>query len=293
VNPGTDKPKIDVVDPILPSAGALFLTETMHPVQPWASGVPSVVPNVAAAQAQALLGSPYTEAAINQSWTDGTYGGPNYGLAERSGKGGLATIFTGRDSTTIEVSKGLWSSVPSIFNTYLLGASADGHGIYVSMWSKTTRVGPSSGQANWHFSYGQAVSVTGKFQWAGGAGDTVRTSGGSNFNLLGSIDTASGSALGNRRRSIATSRNAGVTFSGGGQGYFFNFGTHGTANSYLNAKSRAGANIFYRTYMEDLAVSGRTYAEVDAIDAAMFAQAFGVGGRYYNDNTYTDPATIP
>ena len=48
----------------------------------------------------------------------------------------------------------------------------------------------------------------------------------------------------------------------------------------------------YRMYIEDLTVSGRTYAQVDAIDYAQFTKdVLTVGGRYYGD-TYTDPTTL-
>lgn len=48
-----------------------------------------------------------------------------------------------------------------------------------------------------------------------------------------------------------------------------------------------------RAYVEDLTVSGRTYAEVDAIDHALYTkEVLTPGSRYYGD-TFTDPATIP
>jgi len=49
--------------------------------------------------------------------------------------------------------------------------------------------------------------------------------------------------------------------------------------------------VLYRTYIEDLTVSGRTYAEVEAIDFDLYTKAFDVGGRFYGD-TFSDPATI-
>ncbi|MER2974725.1 hypothetical protein ABS815_15285, partial [Klebsiella pneumoniae] len=43
--------------------------------------------------------------------------------------------------------------------------------------------------------------------------------------------------------------------------------------------------IFYRFYMEDLTVSGRSYATVDALDQALFDEAFNSStGRYRNDH---------
>ncbi|MCM3216098.1 hypothetical protein M3612_16490 [Niallia taxi] len=48
--------------------------------------------------------------------------------------------------------------------------------------------------------------------------------------------------------------------------------------------------IFYRFYMEDLTVSGRTFAEAQSIDQQLFNAAFVVGGKFADD-TYTDPLT--
>jgi len=41
-----------------------------------------------------------------------------------------------------------------------------------------------------------------------------------------------------------------------------------------------------------MTVSGRTYAEVEAIDYALYQAAFGPGGKFADD-TYTNPSTIP
>ena len=55
---------------------------------------------------------------------------------------------------------------------------------------------------------------------------------------------------------------------------------------------KSNSMILYRIYIEDLDVSGRTYAEVDAIDKEMYDAAFWVGGKYEND-TYTSVTTLP
>ncbi|WP_229994354.1 hypothetical protein [Arthrobacter sp. Bi26] len=53
------------------------------------------------------------------------------------------------------------------------------------------------------------------------------------------------------------------------------------------------SEIHYRTYLEDLTISGRTYGQVDALDSAQFTkEVLTSGGRYYGD-TYTAPSTIP
>jgi hypothetical protein len=50
---------------------------------------------------------------------------------------------------------------------------------------------------------------------------------------------------------------------------------------------------FYRAYIEDLTLSGRTWAEVNAIDYALYQAAFGTDGRFEGDTTFTAPSTIP
>lgn len=70
--------------------------------------------------------------------------------------------------------------------------------------------------------------------------------------------------------------------------YGATFAPSSGANPYVNP----GAFLFYRAYIEDLTVSGRSYAAVDALDYAEYTkQVTTAGGRYYAD-TYTDPATI-
>ena len=64
---------------------------------------------------------------------------------------------------------------------------------------------------------------------------------------------------------------------------------NGTWGPYGTNKSASA--IFYRVYLEDLTVSGRTFAQVTAKDNAAYALAFGSGGRYAGD-TYTAPGTL-
>lgn len=55
--------------------------------------------------------------------------------------------------------------------------------------------------------------------------------------------------------------------------------------------NQAPSWILYRAYLEDLTESGRTYAEVDAIDTAEYVKAFNPDGRYHDD-LWTPPATL-
>jgi hypothetical protein len=55
--------------------------------------------------------------------------------------------------------------------------------------------------------------------------------------------------------------------------------------------NKMGSWIFYRLYMEDLTASGRTWAQVDAVDKALYDSARGPGGRY-NSDTFTAPGSF-
>ena len=49
--------------------------------------------------------------------------------------------------------------------------------------------------------------------------------------------------------------------------------------------------VLYRIFLEDLTLSGRTFAAVKALDDAAYTTAFGSGGRY-NGDRYTAPGTL-
>lgn len=58
------------------------------------------------------------------------------------------------------------------------------------------------------------------------------------------------------------------------------------------SQGKLPSQIFYRAYVEDLTVSGRTYAEAYVIDSALYTkEVLTAGGRYYGD-TFTDPDTV-
>lgn len=72
--------------------------------------------------------------------------------------------------------------------------------------------------------------------------------------------------------------------------FFLGSGIFGPWSTEL-ALNESPSFALYRIYIEDLKLSGRTFAEVKAIDDAEFEKAFNVGGRFYGD-TWSDPATI-
>jgi len=51
--------------------------------------------------------------------------------------------------------------------------------------------------------------------------------------------------------------------------------------------------VLYRLYIEDLTVSGRSYADVDALDLLGYQQqVLSPEGRYSADTILTNPATV-
>jgi hypothetical protein len=56
--------------------------------------------------------------------------------------------------------------------------------------------------------------------------------------------------------------------------------------------NKAAAAIFYRSYIEDLTVSGRSYAQVDALDYAYFTKCFSAGGKFYGDTASPTPGSF-
>lgn len=72
--------------------------------------------------------------------------------------------------------------------------------------------------------------------------------------------------------------------------FFIGSGIYGPWSTELSL-NESPSYALYRIYVEDLKLSGRTFAEVKAIDDAEFEKAFAVGGRFYGD-TWSDPVSV-
>jgi len=113
-----------------------------------------------------------------------------------------------------------------------------------------------------------------------GAGNAGKASGLSN--VIGGAN-----AVANRYSSMRASAGAGDTIAIAGGSIIF--GNNGSSSALTN---QCPSDIFYRGYCEDLTVSGRSYADVDALDKALWDAAFAAGGRFAGD-TFTAPSTFP
>lgn len=267
-----------VLDPIL-SDGSLFLID----VKNWDAGVPSNgarLPNIARIQA-GLLGIDDSAATFAQVG-DLVSGG--YGAIERTAKQGLHVMV--RQSADVPANNGFNINLPPGIVSYMLGN--DDHEFYFSQWRKLTRVAKttSPGGAKTFAAMMNASSTANAFfLMSHSSTQEVPNS----ANLTGKrVSGAGQNVLGNTIHNLAgppTGVNDG-TYMAAAQ-----FGAVAPQNTYSVIVAALPSWVFYRCYLEDLTVSGRTYAEVDALDYALWQSAFAPGGRFDGD-THSNPATV-
>lgn len=290
VNPGTDRPFVNVLDP-LESAGSLWLVEPMNPAQQWAAGVPSnngAIPNVLANKGAALTGST-AGLTLTTAGLSGTQG-----KLERSGKGGLHAIYSNTNATNIGTPNTAYARIrpDQAIKDYLFANL--NHEMFFSMWVYATRLAPDGKQFNVIGQISRTTSATGNFK--AHIGQSVSNLTGTSGSRLSSMTNAGGRTPGPRIQNVARPTFIGTPPTNATSDMdvdAFSVGNGGTINSYLTSKQGVGSHILYRSYLEDLTVSGRSYATVDALDMAEYTkQVLTPGGRYYGD-TFTDPTTIP
>lgn len=277
---GPDVGLLPIAPPIDPigAAGSLLLLDPTHPANPWAAGVPahdSFVPNLFRDRLSTLAG---TAAGLDAKvYNAGLTAGA--GLVERSGKGGLHGIISPTNGTAAGVGLNLFD--PDALWNYIKANPT--HAYYVSLWQRTTRAATAAGNV------GQMIHA-------------------SNSKFIGAVLSAATfpnvrqgarsyeAGVGPKHYNVGAVPDDGIATDGAtvpAQRSAFMVGNMASPNATTGRRGLAGSHIFYRAYIEDLTVSGRTYAAVDAIDRALYlAEVVNAGGRYYND-THTDVATLP
>lgn len=277
----------------LETVGSLALLELAHSSNPF-SGVPQagdIIPNIlwnqlsAARVAGGLAASTATTSAFKRTTANGSTASGNdvsgKTKSERTTKGGLHAIIsqtacTNSSDQVIVISGG--ADLASYIDAF------PSHKYYVSIWDRLTRAALSSEPAESQISL--SPSSTASYLYAMRSATIL--GGGEGTSQVPSNPAT----LGNRFRAAGITAATGTgtavcyPFAVGATGPYYSTGV----NSYTN---KAASRVLYRWYLEDLTVSGRTYAQVLAADYALYQQAFGVGGRYYDDTLPTDPSTIP
>lgn len=314
-------------DPVLPSSGALMLIDMSHPASP-VSGVPAdqaLLPNLAGPQAAALLGVS-SSSVQPKMYKPAAFTGAA-GKIERTGLGGLHGISPVGGNAIASSGPGI--GIPPAVVAWVLAHPT--HDYFMSTIIRMTRDTPATGvgQTIYLCAQGQQTNsylagLTAKpapsfdSRPVAGFGPTVGS------DLRVPAYTKAAPVLFTARARGWTTNNAGVysqalpgdgtapgvtgTLAGGGVLFgptiaFDGIGSAGqTGTATFNAaytatngnKDKAPSFIFYRLYLEDLTVSGRSYATVDGLANTNFANLFNTaGGRYYGTDTFTDPATIP
>lgn len=211
------------------------------------------------------------------------------GKVERTTKGGIHAIKT---ASSVFAYAGITINQATL--QYILNNI--GHKFFFSVWGRYTRAGLSPSDAHFAFSFsntpgtsqllvaampdatvypGATLQGTKKFP-AGSvvspASPTEIYSAASVQGYTGSVDKTAAQAEAGRMCDM------------------FGVGSFGPFNP---GNGNAASKVFYRAFIEDITVSGRSFAQLSAIDYGFFVtHVQTTGGRYFGD-TFTDPATIP
>lgn len=278
-----------LLDPILSDGdGSLMLIDVAN----WDAGVPAhnaALRNIAYLQATSLLGG--TEADVAAIFKKvGDLPGGDYGFAERSGKGGLHVAPT--QSEPIPYNNGYQIELPDSVMAHMIANPT--HNFYFSQWRYLTRIAASTSPDGAKcFAEIQAASEGGFLMLSHTSGQERPTTAvrigrtilGVGRNIVGhtSFTTAGPYTAGTDPTPDAADYTTGKARS------IAQFGAVQRQNLFDPIRAALQSWIFYRFYIEDLTVSGRSYAEVDAINTALWTAATGAGGRF-NGDTFTAPA---
>lgn len=262
------------------SSGSLVSVEPGNLADPWGSvpATSTAVPNLAAAQCNALVGSGAADLLFVNEFDTAE------GTVELSAAGGLHVIKKQAAGQT--VGRAVRVTMTSALRTYL--ATNSTHDIYVSWWGKRTRVGLSGAPVR----YTARIAGTSTGQITAGLAihPTVDWTSGT-----------SGSGLPSDARRIGFSHNANadkhfLAIASTSVAGDFGGTTHASAfiDGIITSSDQevSPSYLTWALYVEDLTVSGRAFAEVEDIDSALYTAMVLTSGGHYHDDTYTDPATV-
>lgn len=285
----TDASMAVVRDDTILTVGSLALHDPSHSANP-ISALPASggsVPNIAWKEAAAVLGtSSPTLASLPAIFAYGGNVGPagTKGILERTPKGGLHGIISQAQSLT--GGDGATLTLDTSVRSYL--AANPTHAYYLGAWLRVTRLDPApvSGTVSDVVSIGMSTSSSNFIAALMSSGGALPNTG--QLGLDG-ITTALGvdlAAIGANTPTGTPNANGRVTWGAPAGGYNGNSSVYPTRNGHWLSF------VLYRMYLEDLTVSGRTYAQVLALDNAAYAAAFASGGRY-NGDTFTAVTALP
>lgn len=272
-------------DDLMLSSGSLFLWDPGHSLGTF-TGIPiggASMPNVAWKECASVLGSG-TQSSLSATVAVNSGTAANQFFLERTPKGGIHGIVSQVGQTGANQ---FILSAPAAVNTYVRTNKA--HSFFWSAWWKVTRntigTGNAAPQSLMEFADNTSAYImytsNGQFNGPGAPNGSVI---GSRSPANPETTIALGSAC------LVNGGTTGYNGAGPTANFEFGVGNYGAWTGFNQNKSPS--RILYRCYFEDLTVSGRTYAQCDAIDNAMFTAAFASGGKFFGD-TYTAVSTLP
>ncbi|WP_394651144.1 hypothetical protein [uncultured Acinetobacter sp.] len=247
--------------------GSLLLLDFSHSLTSIA-GVPSdgtIIPNIAFETANQIIGSgdKNTLGCLFKN----TLAAAN-GKLERTSKGALHGIISNTSRNQKTAGFEINSSTSALLWNYIKNNLSRNYAVFI--WSYVTRVTPATSNLNDSLA----------FVNSGGAAN--------NYLLPVSVQNSVGvkrSSL-NAANGFTGSLNANNALNNGFPFYW------GQTPPYQSLNPNTGKSmILYSYHLVDVAKSGKTFAELDAIDAALFNDFFSSGGRFYGD-TWSDPASV-
>jgi hypothetical protein len=281
-------------DPIMSTGSLMLVDGSLSTPADLLNG--SIMNNIAVDIAAAMVGSGNISTLSPYIVRGAAFSSP-VGIAEITSKKGIHTIISQVNHTN-NTTQNWGLHIPSLVRAYLYTNRS--HKFYFSAWRRTTRV-PASGldfakeailfrDTNNYLTHEHSSSnalFDGQFRPYGAAGkDGQRIATGmvlGNYIKNAAINTVTGDVVtGNGTASGADSEKGNALHAIGGNLNAFTTGSNNKHSSFIT----------YRIYIEDMTVSGRTYAELDALDYALYQAAFASGGKFYGD-TFTDPSTLP
>jgi len=201
------------------------------------------------------------------------------GLFERTPKGGLHIISS---QSTQQTFREALITIPDAVRDYIFANQANSY--FLSLWYRVTRVDANNSgpYVAIKHSNGRGIFDVGRSGASASIVPSNNVVAAGARNTVGLVheqlaNTWDGTALDSAANLLRTAMGFGFVHGA--------YGDHG-----LNKSMSA---VVYSAYLEDLTVSGQTFAQAAARDVAQRALAFGAGGRYVDDTLPTNPATIP
>lgn len=282
IGDGVNAQKLSRIDKI-ESSGSLMLLDINHPhkqVKPGPIGHNDLIPNLLRDTLADLSGS--TNGL--DSYVQRIISSPARIATERTAKGGLHSIVQ-RTAGTV-VNDVFQIKFPQAVLNYM--NSNKGHSYYISLWQRTTRESSYAG-----------TGLDPTYQLLSSGGTSLVTSGFSTKGILLMSGTGLGwntsnpNSLNSHHFAIGVNQiNAsGVNDSNSSVWCTGAFGAWNNSTA-AGSQDKLPSQVFYRAYVEDLTISGRTYTDVFGIDSELHnKEVINMGGRFYDD-TFTDPSIV-